>query len=202
MYPRTVEPEPVFFASPAEFEQWLAANHDHETELWVGFHRKATGQPSLTWPQSVDAALIYGWIDGIRKTVDATRFKIRFTPRKPRSNWSAVNIRRVGELTAQGRMQPAGLEAFARRDESRDRQYSFENSPRGLEPGHEREFRENAAAWAFFESQPPGYRRLTIWWIVSARREDTRLRRLRALIADSAAGRRIAALSRPGTAQE
>jgi len=188
---------PIFFATPAEFRAWLAEHHDRARELWVGFYKKGSGKPSITWPESVDEALCFGWIDGVRKTIDDESYMIRFTPRKPRSNWSAVNIARVAELTAMGRMHPAGLRAFEQRTEERSGVYSYEQRQHAkLDPAYEERFRANAAAWEFFQAQPAGYRRLAIWWVVSAKKEETRLKRLATLIDDSANGRTIREVAR------
>ena len=189
--------EATYFASPAEFRRWLARHHESAAELWVGFHRKDAGRPTLTWPESVAEALCVGWIDGLRKRVDETRYAIRFTPRKPGSTWSAVNVRLMETLIAEGRVLPAGLRAWERRREARTGIYSYEQRGEAtFEPAMEREFRRERAAWAFWESQPPGYRRLTTWWVVSARRPETRARRLAELIESSAAGRRVRGLER------
>lgn len=191
--------EPLFFATPAEFREWLAANHGEETELWVGFHKKASGRPSITWPESVDQALCFGWIDGVRKGVDADRYRIRFTPRKPRSIWSAVNIKRANELVEQGLMHPAGLAAFEQRTDDRSAIYSYEQRHAAqLDAGQEGQLRANATAWEFFSAQPAYYRKGAIWWVVSAKRKETRSRRLAKLIEDSANGRTIGPLTRPG----
>ena len=192
----------MFFSSPAEFEAWLEA-HDpagapQASELWVGFHKKGSGIPSMTWPEAVDEALCFGWIDGVRKSIDETSYVIRFTPRKARSIWSAVNIKRVPELLAEGRMRPAGLKAYATRAEEKSGIYSYEQRETvELADADERQFRANHSAWDFFQAQAPSYRKAAIWWVVSAKREQTRQRRLAALIDDSAAGRRIASLTRP-----
>ena len=189
---------PVFFASGEEFRAWLARHHATATELWVGFHRKHTRRPSLTWPESVDAALAFGWIDGVRKSLDADAYVIRFTPRKRGSVWSNVNTKKAEALIQAGLMHAAGLRAFEARDEKNSGIYSFEQRQHPEFSAAERkEFRANAAAWKFFQTQPPGYRRLTTHWVVSAKRPETRARRLRALIADSAASLRIPALRRP-----
>jgi uncharacterized protein YdeI (YjbR/CyaY-like superfamily) len=181
-----------FFPTPKHFRAWLARNHNRVNELWVGYYRKATGRPSVTWPESVDEALCYGWIDGIRKKVDDVSYKVRFTPRRAKSIWSAVNIGRVAVLTREGRMQAAGSAAFARRDENNSRRYSFENRATAkLSRADEREFRREPAAWKFFQSQPPGYRRLAAWYVISAKRTETRRARLERLIATSRARRRI-----------
>lgn len=188
--------EPLFFATPADFRDWLERNHDTVQELWVGLYKKGSGHPSITWPESVDEALCFGWIDGVRKSLDEDSYTIRFTPRKPRSTWSAVNLRRAQELIEAGRMHPSGQAAFDNRQENRSRQYSFEQGEISLGEPFEREFRAHQQAWAFFESQPPGYRKTATWWVLSARREETRRRRLATLIRDSEAGLRIAPLRR------
>lgn len=185
--------EPIFFDSPRAFRRWLEAHGQTAKELFVGFYKRATGRPSMTWPGSVDQALCFGWIDGIRKSLGADAYAIRFTPRKRGSNWSAVNIARVGELTSLGLMTPAGLAAFDARDDARSRVYSYEREKAVLEPEQEDCLRGNADAWRFWEAQPPSYRRVASWWVISARRPETRVRRLEQLIAESARGVRIAA---------
>lgn len=160
-------------------------------QQWVGFYKKDSGKASITWPQSVDEALCFGWIDGIRKSIDQVSYKIRFTPRKPRSIWSTVNIKRAGELAEQGLMQPAGLKAFAARRENRSGIYSYEQRSAELPAVYAGKLNKNAAAWKFFQSQPPSYRKAVNWWVVSAKKEETRLKRLDTLIEDSAAGRTI-----------
>jgi uncharacterized protein YdeI (YjbR/CyaY-like superfamily) len=183
---------PLFFSTPGAFRKWLARNHNREPELWVGFYRKDSGRPSITWPESVDEALCFGWIDGLRKKIDHESYKIRFTPRRAKSTWSAVNISRVAVLTREGRMQPAGIAAFARREENNSRKYSFENRDAAkLTADDERAFRRGPTAWEFFQAQPPGYRRLAAWWIISAKRPETRRARLDRLIETSRARRRI-----------
>ena len=186
----------IFFSSPAEFRTWLADHHDSVDEQWVGFWKKATGVPSLTWPESVDQALCYGWIDGLRKSVDEQRYKIRFTPRRRESIWSAVNLKRVPELIDAGLMEPPGLAVYEGRDPERSAKYSFEREAAELGAEQVRVFRANRKAWAFFQSQPPGYRKLVAHWVTSAKREDTRAKRLQRLIEDSAAGQRIKELRR------
>ena len=181
-----------FFKSPPDFRKWLAANHASQTELWVGFYKRASGKASITWPQSVDEALCFGWIDGIRKSIDDASYKIRFTPRKQRSTWSAVNIKRVGELSEQGLMSEAGVKAFEARQENRSGIYSYEQRSPELPEQYAKKLKKNTAAWKFFEAQPPSYRKAVNWWIVSAKQEETRLKRLHKLIEDSAAGQRIA----------
>lgn len=183
--------KPKFFKTPSDFRKWLAAHHDSETELWVGFYKKDSGKASITWPQSVDEALCFGWIDGIRKNIDEVSYKIRFTPRKQRSTWSAVNIKRVPELTEQRRMEAAGLKAFAARQENRSGIYSYEQRSPELPPQYAKKLKKNAAAWKFFQAQPPSYRKAVNWWVVSAKQEETRLKRLDKLINDSGEGRRI-----------
>ena len=185
-----------FFATPGSFRLWLADNHNTATQLWVGFHKVATGKPSLTWPQSVDEALCFGWIDGIRKRIDDHSYCIRFTPRKRGSIWSAVNIKRVAVLTAAGRMRKAGTAAFKLRVENKSGIYAYEQRPRTLGTDFEKEFRQNEAAWNYFNAKSPSYRRTAIWWVISAKQEATRLRRLARLIDDSAHGRTLAQLTR------
>ncbi len=183
---------PTYFATAADFRAWLAANHDKATELLVGFYKVGSGRPSLTWPESVDQALCYGWIDGIRRRIDDESYSIRFTPRRRGSTWSLVNTRRALELIEQGLMQPAGLAAFEIRDPARTDAYSYENRPQGFDAPYEAEFRANAAAWTYWEAQPAHYRRGSAHWVMSAKREETRQKRLATLIEDSAAGRWIA----------
>ena len=184
--------KPLFFASPAEWRRWLSAHHARKDELWVGFHKRSTGRPSLTWPESVDEALCFGWIDGLRKSLDAERYMIRFTPRRAGSIWSAVNVRRVAELTKRRRMRAAGVRAFKARSAAKTAVYSFEQrkNPR-LPSAYAKRFKANAGAWRFFTSQAPWYQRTMTWWVISAKQEPTRLKRLARLIDDSANGRRI-----------
>ena len=184
--------EPIFFPTPTAFRKWLKKNHASSREQWVGFYRKASGRPSITWPESVDEALCVGWIDGLRKTIDAESYKIRFTPRKKESNWSAVNIGRVKELTKQGRMQPAGVKAFALRKAEKSGIYAYENRKRAvLCKADEKRFRGNKKAWEFFQRQAPSYRQNVIWALATAKKEETRQRKLERLISESEAGRRI-----------
>ena len=190
-------PEPRFFATPDEFRSWLEEHHATETELVVGFHKKRSGRPTMTWTESVREALCFGWIDGVRRSVGDESYTIRFTPRKPRSIWSERNVAHVEELTREGRMTPAGLAAYEARTPERTGVYSFENrSSARLEPDQEQRCRAQRAAWDFFQAQPPSYRHTATYWVVSAKRPETRVRRLETLIADSAAGRRIALLTR------
>ena len=190
--------KPRFFPTPADFRSWLEANHERASELLVGFWKRATGRPSITWPESVDEALCVGWIDGVRRSVDQDSYMIRFTPRKPKSNWSNVNIAKVAELTAQGLMTPAGLRAFEARNEATSGVYSFERQDAELSPEFEQRLRANAAAAEYFDSRPPWYRRTAAHLVMSAKREETRERRLKQLIDDSAAGRDIKQLRRAG----
>ena len=190
--PKSISAEPIFFSTPVAFGKWLKKNHATCREQWIGFYRKASGRPSITWPESVDEALCVGWIDGLRKTIDTESYKIRFTPRKKESNWSAVNIGRVKELTKQGRMQSAGLKAFALRKAEKSGIYAYENRKTAvLDKAAEKQFRSNGKAWGFFRSQPAGYRQLATWYVVTAKQEETRRRRLERLIAACEAGRRI-----------
>ena len=183
--------KPTFFATAADFRRWLERHHDSESELLVGFYKVGSGKPSMTWPESVDQALSFGWIDGVRKRIDDESYTIRFTPRKPRSIWSAVNIRRVAELKELGLMQPSGLRAFEQRTPERSAIYSYEKAPASLPPEAEAAFRKRRAAWTFFNEQAPSYRRVAIHWVTTAKKEETRARRLAKLIDESANGRRL-----------
>lgn len=186
-----------FFFTAAEFRDWLSEHHASDVEVWVGFHKKATGRPSMSWSESVDEALCYGWIDGVRKSLDAERYVIRFSPRKAVSIWSDVNMAKVKKLIAEGRMRPSGLAAWERRDEARSGIYSFERKAASLDDAQIALFRKNRGAWKFFEAQPPGYRRIAAHYVSSAKREETREKRLAVLIAHSAKGERLPALARP-----
>jgi len=192
--------KPIFFPTSADFRAWLEKNHKLEQEVIVGFYKKVSGKPSLTWPESVDAALSYGWIDGVRNSIDATSYAIRFTPRKPSSTWSAINLRRVAELTRQGLMRPGGIKAFEARRDDKSAIYSYEqrHNPR-LSPDYEKQFQANRTAWEYFQARPPWYRRTATYYVISAKQEETRQRRLAELIRDSEAGRSIKALRRPGS---
>ena len=183
--------DPRVFPNQAAFRRWLEKNHDRVDELWVGFYRKATGKSAMTYAQAVDESLCWGWIDGIKKKVDEERYTNRFTPRKTVSKWSNVNLRRYAELKEEGRIAPPGVAAFARYDPVKQERYSFEARPDAFSPELEKVFRKDAAAWRFFMDQPPGYRRLCIHWVSSAKREETRLRRLGKLVEHSAAGERL-----------
>ncbi len=187
--------EPTFYATPAEWRAWLEAHHGEAPEHWVGFHKRGSGRPSITWPEAVDEALCFGWIDGVRKGVDAERYTIRFTPRRRRSTWSNVNVARVAELEAAGAMRPAGLAAFEARAHVGVYGHA-QREPARLDPAREARLRAHDTAWAWFSAQPPGYRRTAIFWVMSAKREDTRDRRLAALIEDSAHERRVGPLRR------
>jgi len=191
--------KPVFFATPEEFRAWLVEHHATASELWVGFFKKGSGRPSITWPEAVDEALCFGWVDSVRQRIDDERYTNRFTPRKPTSNWSAINIRRVEELTNQRRMRAAGLKAFRERREDRTAIYSYEQRHQAkLDPAQERRFRARKDAWTWFQAQPKGYRTTAANWVASAKKPETRERRLDTLIEDSAQGRRVPPL-RPRT---
>jgi uncharacterized protein YdeI (YjbR/CyaY-like superfamily) len=193
------ELEATFFRTPADWRAWLEAHAAGATEVWVGFFRRGAGEGCITWPESVDQALCFGWIDGRRQSIDDRRYRIRFTPRKPRSIWSSVNVARVAELEAEGLMRPAGLEAFARRRAERSGVYSHEQAGEPvLEAGAAVRFRARPEAWEFFRAQAPSYRKAALWWVVNAKRPETRARRLETLIEDSAGGRRVGHLQRPG----
>jgi uncharacterized protein YdeI (YjbR/CyaY-like superfamily) len=181
----------AFFATPDDLRAWLWKNHPTEKELWIGFYKKHTAKLSITWPESVDEALCVGWIDGIRKTIDDESYMIRFTPRRRWSIWSAVNIKRVEVLTNEKRIQPAGLAAFAERRENKSGIYSYEQRREQLPEPYDGLLRKNKKAWGFFQAQPPSYRKTIGWWVVSAKQEETRHKRLEKLIAESARGRRL-----------
>ena len=191
--------KPQFFPSAAAWRTWLEENHASAKELWVGFYKRASGKPSITWPEAVDSALCFGWIDGVRKSVNSTSYKVRFTPRNPHSTWSAVNIKRVAELSGLGLMHPAGLFAFEKREGKRSEIYSYEQRKTARLPAaYEKEFRNKQPAWEFFQSQPPWYRRTSAWWVISAKKEETQQKRLATLIEYSAKGKPIPPLARPG----
>ena len=188
--------KPIFFQSPDEFREWLEKRHAAAQELWVGFYKKASGKPSMTWPESVDEALCFGWIDGMRRSVDDVSYTIRFTPRRPRSVWSAVNIKRAEELSRQGRMQYSGRQAYEARLENRSGIYSYEQRAAELDEPYGGQLRRNKEARAFYQAQPASYRKTVNWWLLSAKREETRLKRLEKLIEDSAHGRRLPQFTR------
>jgi uncharacterized protein YdeI (YjbR/CyaY-like superfamily) len=176
-------PKPTFFPTPSGFRTWFEAHHDKSRELLVGFYKKDSGRPSITWAESVQVALCFGWIDGVRKSLDETSYTIRFTPRKPASTWSSININLVRKLTNQGLMHPAGLKAFAARDEKKSAIYSYEQRKSArFTREQEKQFRANKTAWEFFRSQAPWYQRVTTYWVISAKKEETKLKRLSELI--------------------
>jgi len=183
-----------YFKSANDFRRWLEKNHAITQELWVGYYKKSSQRPSITWPESVDEALCFGWIDGVRHAIDDQAYTNRFTPRRRGSNWSAVNIRRVEALTEVGRMTAAGLAAFETRDEVRAAAESTANRAQHFDADYQQRFREHPDAWRHFEAQPPGYRRTLIFWVQSAKQEATRLRRLEQAIAASARSERVALL--------
>jgi uncharacterized protein YdeI (YjbR/CyaY-like superfamily) len=188
--------DPIYFTSAGELRDWFAANHETATELWLGSYKKATGKPTVTWSEAVDEALCVGWIDSVRYSLDPERSAQRFTPRRKGSNWSAVNIAKVKALTEEGRMKPAGLAAIEARTEERSAIYSYEQRDLAvLEADEDAAFRANEMAWVRFQALPPSYRRTAIYWVVTAKKPETRVRRLATLIEDSAAGRRLKQLT-------
>ena len=189
--------DPVFFPDSSAFRAWLEANHEKEKELLVGFYKVGSGKPSITWPQSVDEALCFGWIDGVRRSINGESYSIRFTPRKTGSIWSAVNIKKVELLTKAGLMRPAGLAAFAKRSEEKSAIYAYEKEPVKLDKDFEKQFKANKKAWKFFHSLPPSYQRTAIHWVMSAKQEATRLKRMQMLIEDSAQQQKIKPLRYP-----
>jgi uncharacterized protein YdeI (YjbR/CyaY-like superfamily) len=191
----------TYFRAPSDLRKWFQKHHATAEVLWAGYYKKGSGKPSITWPESVDEALCFGWIDGIRKSVDDQRYTIRFTPRRPGSIWSAVNIKRAQALVEQGRMQAAGLQAFQARQENRSGIYTYEQRHATLDKPYAKRLRQNKAAWEFFQAQPPSYRKAASWWVVSAKQEQTRLKRLEQLISDSAHGRTIPPLTRRTSAK-
>lgn len=180
-----------FFPTQEDFRHWLEENHATEAELLVGFYKVDTKKPSMTWSQSVDQALCFGWIDGVRKTIDNESYSIRFTPRRPTSIWSTININKVAELTQQGLMQEAGLVAFSKKQEHKSNIYAYEKAPALLDEIFEKQFQANKQAWVFFQSQAPSYKTVIIHWIMSAKQDATKMSRLAKIIAESEAGRRI-----------
>ena len=189
--------KPKFFSTPAEFRKWLEQNHDKASELTIGFHKKSSGKKSITYPEALDEALCFGWIDGVRRKLDETSYEQRFTPRKPNSIWSLVNVEHVERLKKEGRMHTSGLEAYERRTPERTGIYSFENRPKQLSPAFEKRFRQNKQAWKFFEEQPTYYKNLIIFRIMSAKKEETQIRRLEQTIECSANGKRVGMLEKP-----
>ena len=180
-----------FFPTQEDFRHWLEENHATEAELLVGFYKVDTKKLSMTWSQSVDQALCFGWIDGVRKTIDSESYSIRFTPRRPTSIWSTINIQKIEDLTKQGLMQAAGLVAFSKRKESKSNIYAYEKAPVLLDEIFEKQFQANKQAWAFFQSQAPSYKKVVIHWLMSAKQEATKMSRLAKIIVESEAGRRI-----------
>ena len=186
----------TFFSNPSELRKWYEKNHETADELWVGFHKTKTGKPSITWGESVDQALCFGWIDGIRKSIDENSYMIRFSRRKPTSIWSAINIKKIEELQKQGLLKPAGHAAFEKRQEKKSKVYSFEQAEVKFTPGLLKKFKANKAAWKFFNTQPPSYQRPATWWVISAKQEETKEKRLHELIRDSEDGLRVKHLRR------
>lgn len=182
--------KPLFFETSADFRQWLAKNHQKEKELLVGFYKIGTGKPGMTWSESVDQALCYGWIDGVRKSMGDEGYTIRFTPRKPVSIWSLINIKKVEELTKKGLMDPSGIESFKKRSEKKSGVYSHENELKKLDDVYENKFRSNKKAWDFFQAQAPSYKKVLIHLIMTAKQEKTRLNRLEKYIKNCEAGKR------------
>lgn len=190
--------EPVYFASPKAWRSWLEKNHDKSDGLYVGLAKAGSGLPHIGYAEVLDEALCFGWIDGRRHSIDDKRWMIRFSPRRRGSIWSAINVKHIDRLTKAGKMAPAGIATFEGRDRAKERSYSFENHNAALSPDEEKIFRANEDAWAWFEKMPRSYRYPATWWVVSAKKPETRLRRLETLIADSAAGQKVKALRRPG----
>ncbi len=186
--------KPRFFSTPVEFRSWLRKNHDRAHELLVGFHKANSAVKGITYSGALDEALCFGWIDGVRKGLDQQRYTIRFSPRKPSSIWSTVNIKLLKRLIKMGRMHSSGLAAFRRRDEEKTKLYSYENRFRPLERRYENKLKARKKGWDFFRAQPLGYQKVATWWIMSAKKEETRLRRLEILIKRSGMGTRLPAL--------
>ncbi|WP_281632934.1 YdeI/OmpD-associated family protein [Flavobacterium luteolum] len=182
---------PIFFANQLEFRKWLERNHQKEKELLVGFYKVTSKKLSISWSESVDQALCFGWIDGVRKSIDAESYTIRFTPRKPSSIWSAINIQKIEDLTKAGLMTDAGLKAFGFRTEKKSKIYSHEKEPVPLLDVYEKQFKNNATAWKFFEKQAPSYKKVMIHWIMSAKQEKTQLSRLEKTIIESEKQKRV-----------
>ena len=177
-----------FFSSAEQFRKWLERNHETESELFIGFHKKSSGKKSITYPEALDEALCFGWIDGVRRKINETSYTQRFSPRRPKSIWSLINIKHVERLKKQGRMQSAGLVVFGRREPRRIGVYSFENSPLQLPAAYEKKFRQNKTAWDFFEQQAPSFKKVAIFWIMSAKKEETQMSRLLQLIENAEKG--------------
>lgn len=190
-----LEVQPTFFETQLDFREWLEKNHDKSTEIYVGFYKVGSGKPSMTWSQAVDHAICFGWIDGVRKSIDKDSYLIRFTPRRPKSIWSAINIKKVEELTKQGLMKPSGLALFNLREESKSKIYAYEKENVQFSAEFETKFKANKKAWDFFQSLPPSYHKSAINWIMSAKQEAISIKRLNELINDSEAGRKIKRLN-------
>jgi uncharacterized protein YdeI (YjbR/CyaY-like superfamily) len=182
--------KPKFFASTSEFRAWLERHHETSKELWVGFYKKSTGKQTITWSESVDVALCFGWIDGIRKKIDENSYTNRFTPRRPGSRWSAINVNKVKELQKQGLMHPAGLKRFNERKDHAGYSYEQRNSVL-FDPQLEKQFRTQKKAWEFFQNQPPSYKKVCIYWVMSAKRQETRISRILKLIESANLGKRL-----------
>jgi uncharacterized protein YdeI (YjbR/CyaY-like superfamily) len=187
--------KPVFFPTQKDLRKWLEKNYKKKKELFAGYYKVSSGKPSVTWSQSVDEALCFGWIDGIRRSVDEESYCIRFTPRNPKSNWSAVNIKKVEKLIKLGLMKPEGLKAFSLRKENKSKVYSYENPPVDLDKTYKKLFKANKKAWAFYQSTTPTYRKVTTRWVMSAKQEITRLKRLNELMRDCAADKKIKSMN-------
>ncbi|MFZ1520371.1 MAG: YdeI/OmpD-associated family protein, partial [Ignavibacteriaceae bacterium] len=185
----------VFFPTQKDLRKWFEKNHKKEKEIFIGYYKVSTGKLTVSWSQSVDEALCFGWIDGIRKSIDEESYCNRFTPRNPKSNWSAVNIKKVEELTKLGLMKPEGLNAFGFRKVEKSKIYAYENPKVEFDKSFEKLFKSNKKAWAFYQTTSPTYRKVTTRWVMSAKQDTTRLKRLNELITDCAAGRNIKAMS-------
>lgn len=188
--------EPLFFATQSELRKWFQKHHQTETEVWIGYYKKATGIPSIDWSQSVDEAICFGWIDGIRRKIDEQSYKIRFTPRNPKSHWSAVNLAKVEKLLELGLIMPAGLEVYNQRDEKKSRQASYERQHIELDQQYEAKIRQNEKAWLYYKNLAASYKKASIHWVMSAKNEETRLRRLDILIQSCETEKKIPLLRR------
>ncbi|MEO6844962.1 MAG: YdeI/OmpD-associated family protein [Ginsengibacter sp.] len=187
--------QPTFFSNSKDFRKWFEKNHDKAKELSVGFYKVTSGKKSITWSESVDEAICFGWIDGVRKSIDVESYRIRFTPRKPTSIWSAINIKKVEELSKKGLIHPQGLAAFSKRLEKKSAIYSYEKEPETLSPGFLKKLKANKKAWTFFQTMAPSYQRTCAHWIMTARQEATKMKRLEELINDSVMERKIKRLN-------
>lgn len=196
------EQDVLFFPCQEDFRKWLAENHQEQTEQWLGYYKKATGKASITWPESVDEALCFGWIDGLRKRIDDEAYKIRFTPRKVRSHWSEVNIKRIEELKKSGLVQPAGLDAYTKKTEKNSGLASHEQGKIAMPKPYERQIKDNKAAWKYYSNLAPSTRKQYIWWVISAKREETRLKRLNTVIECSSEGELIPPLKWSSSAKK